>query len=108
MKDIDYTLVFKNILTDEEVKDSNGVAITLQHLLFQCATQPAPGDENMQIADKMKLHASANKIVKLEKLKADALIELRKRGSKFLSIMAFGFVATEIAKSLEEEEKEVA
>lgn len=105
MKEIDYTLVFKNALTGEEIKDVKGDAVTLQHILFQCASQALQGDENLPIADKMRLHSAANKVVKLEKLKATELEKLRERGAKFLSIMAFGFVATQIAEALGEEQE---
>lgn len=105
--ELNYALPFKNLLTKEDIKDSAGIVITLQHLLYQCAASGLPGDEGVTIADKMQLHSIARKIAETQKLKPTDLVKLRERGSKLLSIMAFGFVATEIARVLGEEAKDV-
>lgn len=104
MKDLRYTQPFTNILTGEIVKEGPTV-LTLQHLLFNTATVSEPG-EPIAIADKMRLVSIADKIVAMKQLKAADMETLKQRASKYLSILAFGFVAKEIALALEESQED--
>lgn len=101
-RNVDYTKVLSNPLTKTEIKDPDGTVITIQHLLFDCATRHLQGDESLSSADKLKLHELSNRIVDLKPLKAEQMLKLKERGLKFLSIVAYGFVCDEIAEALGE------
>lgn len=98
--ELKYSAPFVNPLTKEVLRDSTGTAITLQHLLFECATRGLPGDENLPTTDKMALYKIAGQIVNIQELKSADLKLLRERGAKFLSILALGFISDELDKAL--------
>lgn len=101
MKDVRYTQVLSDPMQKIPFK-IRGMDYTLQHLLYECASTPIKGDEDMAIGEKMQLSAIARKVADMKQLKAADLVKLKERGGRFLSVLACGFLVDEINHALEE------
>ena len=101
-RDVNYKLALKNPMTDEDVKDVDSKTMTIQHLMFDAITRPQQGDENLSASEKMQLHSIATKIAQGKQLKASALVKVKQRALKVMSIIAYGALCQEINEALGE------
>ena len=100
-REVDYKKEMKHPVTGEAMLDGGG-SITIQALMYASIANPLAEDKDLGGPAKMKLYSISHKIAMGKQLKAEELLKVRERAAKGLSILAYGFVNTEICEALGE------